>query len=66
VVLYIAESSDRLLGLGTPSTIADASHNWTLTMSATGLTAGTYTLFVQAKDSYGQLSNVATTTLTIA
>jgi PKD repeat protein len=58
-------SSDQLLGDGTPSTIANAQNNYTLTMSTAGLTAGTYTLFVQATDSNGQVSNVVETTLTI-
>jgi PKD repeat protein len=59
-------SSDQLLGDGTPSTLANAEHNYTLTMSTAGLTSGTYTLFVQATDSDGQVSDVVETTLTIA
>jgi hypothetical protein len=59
-------STDQLLGYGTPSTILNAQHNWMLTMSTSELTAGTYTLFAQATDSNGQVSNVVETTLTIA
>jgi hypothetical protein len=54
------------VGYGTPSTIANAGHNWTLTMSTTGLTAGTYTIYARALDSYGQWSAPTVTTLTIA
>lgn len=62
----VLDSSDQFLGDGTPSTIPNAQHNYTLTMSTAGLTAGTHTLFAQAKDSNGQVSNVVETTLTIA
>jgi hypothetical protein len=58
--------SDQLLGYGTPSTIANANHNWTLTMSTAGLTSGTYTLYARALDSSGLWSNPITTTLRIA
>jgi hypothetical protein len=59
-------NTDQLLGNGTPSTIANAGHNWTLTMSTTGLTAGTYTIYARALDSNGQWSAPVATTLTIA
>jgi uncharacterized protein (DUF2141 family) len=55
-----------LLGYGTPSTIANANHNWTLTMSTAGLTAGTYTVYAMAQDSNGDWSTPTTTTLTIS
>jgi uncharacterized repeat protein (TIGR01451 family) len=56
---------NELLGYGTQSTIPNAQHNYTLTMSTTGLAAGTYTLLVQALDSGGLLSNMMSTQLTI-
>jgi hypothetical protein len=59
-------SSDELLGDGTASTLANSSHNWTLTMSTSGLTAGTYTIYAMAKDSNGVWSVPTTTTLTIS
>ncbi|HEY7314577.1 MAG TPA: hypothetical protein VH643_34835 [Gemmataceae bacterium] len=59
-------STDQLLGFGTPSTIANAGHNWTLSMSTTGLTAGTYTIYARALDSNGLWSDPVATTLTIA
>jgi PKD repeat protein len=74
VAFYLAAGSnatfnagtDQHLGNGSPSTIANANHNWTLTFSTTGLTAGTYTLFARALDSDGQYSNVVSTTITIS
>jgi hypothetical protein len=53
--------TDTLLGSGTVS-----GHNWTLTMSTTGLSSGTHTIFAQALDSDGLLSAPIAITLTIA
>jgi hypothetical protein len=44
--------TDTLLGSGTVS-----GHNWTLTMSTTGLSSGSHTIFAQALDSNGMLSD---------
>ncbi len=60
------DAGDQLLGYGTPSTIANAGHNSTLTISTTGWKSGTYTLFAQVEDSAGLFSNVVSTTITIA
>jgi PKD repeat protein len=57
--------TDQLLGYGTPSTIPNANHNWTLTMSTSGMKSGTYTVFAVALDSDGLFSNPIATTLTI-
>lgn len=57
--------ADKLLGYGTPSTIPNAGHNSILTISTAGLSPGTYTLFAQALDSNGLLSNPIATTVTI-
>jgi hypothetical protein len=58
-------SIDTLLGYGTPSTTANAGHNYNLTISTSGLTAGTYRVFAVALDSNGLLSNPIAWTLTI-
>ena len=49
--------TDTLLGSGAPSNIPNASHNWNLTISTTGMSPGTYTIFAQALGSNGLLSN---------
>jgi hypothetical protein len=59
-------SKDQLIGDGTASTIPDGEHNWTLTMSTAGLTAGSYTIYAMAKDSNGDWSAPTTTTLSIS
>jgi hypothetical protein len=56
---------DRLLGYGTPSATPNAGHNWALTMSTAGLSAGSYKVFARATESDGLYSNVAATTLQI-
>jgi hypothetical protein len=58
-------STDQLLGYGSPSTTPNASHNWTLTMSTTGLSSGTYRVFARALNGDGLYSNVIATSLTI-
>ncbi len=45
----VLDSGDTLLGYGTQTSPGV----WTFTFSTSGLTIGTYTLFAQAKDSYG-------------
>jgi hypothetical protein len=57
--------SDQLLGNGTASSISNASHNWTLTISTTGMSSGTYTVFTQALDADGLVSDPVATTFTI-
>jgi hypothetical protein len=47
-----------LLGYGTQTSTG----TWTFTFSTTGLTAGTYTCFAQAEDSFGVLSDPLATT----
>jgi hypothetical protein len=58
-------SSDQLLGSGTPSSVANANHNWLLTISTTGLSSGNHTIFAQAQDSDGLLSDPIAMTLSI-
>jgi hypothetical protein len=58
-------ATDTLLGSGTPSTIANAGHNWNLTISTGGLASGSYTIFAQAVDANGLLSAPIAWTLTI-
>jgi len=61
-------SSDTLLGHGTgaQNLPTGGSTNWTLTASTSGLASGTYTIFAQALDSDGLLSDPIAMTLTIA
>jgi PKD repeat protein len=69
VAFYIEPSgstSQRLLGYGTPSTIPNAGHNWTLDISTAGLVSGNYTIVAVALDSNGLFSDPITYTLTIA
>jgi PKD repeat protein len=69
VAFYIepsGSSSQQLLGYGTPSTIPNAGHNWTLDISTTGLASGNYTIVAVALDSNGLFSDPITYTLTIA
>jgi hypothetical protein len=49
--------TDQLLGYGTASTVANASHNWALTIDTTGWSSGKHTIFVQAVGSDGLLSD---------
>jgi Putative Ig domain len=58
-------STDKLLGYGTPSNVPNAGHNWTLTISTSGMLPGTYTIFAQAMDASGLFSNPIATTFTI-
>jgi hypothetical protein len=58
-------SNDKLLGYGTPSTIPNAGHNWTLSISTSGMAPGTYTIFAQALDASGLFSDPIAMTLTI-
>jgi hypothetical protein len=53
-------STDTLLGTGTVS-----GNDWTLTMSTTGLSSGTHTIFAQALDSNGLLSDPVAAALVI-
>jgi hypothetical protein len=54
-------NADTLLGYGTLSSTG----GWTFTWSTTGLTAGTYKLFAQAKDNYGVYGDPASLTVTL-
>jgi uncharacterized delta-60 repeat protein len=53
--------SNTLLGYGTQTSPGV----WTFTWSTAGLTAGTYTLYAQAKDSYGVLGDPDAIALTV-
>jgi hypothetical protein len=53
--------ADTLLGYGTLSSPGV----WTFTWSTSGLTAGTYKLFAQAKDNYGVYGDPASLTVTL-
>jgi hypothetical protein len=57
--------TDQLLGYGTASSVPNASHNWMLTISTTGLTSGSHTIFAQALGSDGLLSDPLAMVLTI-
>ena len=54
-------ASDTLLGYGT----ANGDGTWSLTFSTAGWASGTYTLFAQAKDSYGVFGDPLALTLTV-
>jgi hypothetical protein len=53
--------TDTLLGYATQTSPGV----WTFTWSTAGLTAGTYTLFAQAEDSYGVFGDADAITLTL-
>jgi uncharacterized delta-60 repeat protein len=55
-------STDTFLGYG----VQTSPGVWTLTFSTAGLTSGTYTLFAQAKDSYGVLGDPLALTETVS
>ena len=61
-------SNDTLLGYGTGTQNLPngGSTNWALTISTEGLSSGTYTIFAQAEDSNGLLSDPISMTLTIS
>jgi len=65
VKFYLDKLGGKLLGSGIPSKVANAIHNWTLTISTTGMSPGAHTIFTQAEDNSGLLSDPITTTLTI-
>jgi PKD repeat protein len=58
-------TTDTLLGYGAASTVANANHNWALTISTSGMAPGTYTIFAVAEDASGVFSDPIATTLTI-
>jgi hypothetical protein len=58
----VLDAGDTLLGYGTQS----SSGTWTFTFSTTGWASGSYTLFAQAEDSYGALSDPVALTLQLA
>jgi hypothetical protein len=66
VRFYLDKVGGKLLGNGTPSKVPNANHNWALPISTTGMKPGTYTIFSQAEDSGGLLSDPIATTLTIS
>jgi PKD repeat protein len=57
--------TDTLLGYGAPSTDPNAGHNWTVTVSTTGLSSGSYKVFARATESDGLVSDPVATTLQI-
>jgi uncharacterized delta-60 repeat protein len=57
----LAPGTDSLLGYGTQ----DSSGNWAFTFSTAGWSSGTYTLFAQAKDSYGVLGDPLAASVTV-
>jgi uncharacterized delta-60 repeat protein len=57
----VLDSGDTLLGYGKQSSPGV----WTFTWSTAGLTAGSYTLFAQAQDSYGALGDPDAIALTV-
>src|SRR5205085_8694692 len=60
----VLDAGDQLLGKGTSDTAdPNATQNYQLTISTTGMAAGTYTIFAQAKDNDGFLSNPIAMTL---
>jgi hypothetical protein len=66
VRFYLDKVGGKLLGNGTPSKVPNANHNWALPISTTGMKPGAYTIFSQAEDSGGLLSDPIATTLTIS
>jgi len=65
VRFYLDSAKGKLLGTGKQSTVANASHNWSLTIPTTEMSAGTYTIVAQADDGGGLVSEPISTTLTI-
>jgi hypothetical protein len=71
VAIYLDSNHDGVLDLGTDSLVGYAAYQpstgvWILTDSgAFGLTAGTYKLFAQAEDNYGNLGDPVALTLTV-
>ncbi len=57
----ILDPGDTLLGYGTKNTDG----TWTFTFSTTGWASGSYTLFAQALDNYGALSDPLAVNLTV-
>ena len=58
----LESGTDSFLGYG----VQTSPGVWTLTFSTAGLTSGTYTLFAQAKDSYGVLGDPLALTETVS
>jgi uncharacterized delta-60 repeat protein len=58
----LESATDTFLGYG----IQTSPGVWTFTFSTSGLTSGTYTLFAQAKDSYGVLGDPLALTETVS
>jgi hypothetical protein len=58
----VLDAGDALLGYGTQTSPGV----WTYTWSTAGLTAGTYTLFAQAEDSFGVFGNPDALTLQVS
>ena len=68
VKFYLDSNGDGVLEPGTDTLLGNGTvsgHNWTLTLS-TGLSSGTHTIFAQALDSNGLLSDPFAITLTIS
>jgi uncharacterized delta-60 repeat protein len=70
VAFYLDSNNDGTLEPGTDTSLGTATQSspgvWTLTSAnAFGLSAGSYTLFAQAKDSYGVLGSPLALTLTV-
>jgi hypothetical protein len=69
VKFYLDSNKDGILEPGTDTFLGNGTvsgHNWTLTVSTTGLSSGTYTIFAQAVESDGLLSDPFAMILTIA
>jgi uncharacterized delta-60 repeat protein len=70
VAFYVDTNGDGILEPGTDQLLGYGTNNsgtWTFTFATTGLTAGnTYTLFAQAADNYGVLSDPVTVSLQVA
>jgi hypothetical protein len=70
VAFYQDSNSDGVLESGTDSFLGYGVQTspgvWTLTFSTAGLTSGTYTLFAQAKNSYGVFGDPFAITETVS
>jgi hypothetical protein len=63
----LEQGTDKLLGYGAPDTTdLNATHNYQLKISTSGLAPGTYTIFAIALDSNGVTTNVVSATFTIS
>jgi hypothetical protein len=62
----VFDAGDAPLGYATLTSSGTSSGSWTFTFSTSGWAPGSYTLFAQAEDSYGALSDPVALSLQLA